>query len=628
MSESKTILHIGNLSVYSSKVEDRRNQALKVVSSGSSSTRYSFTGFSEEAKLQILGKERPENWETSDDGRISTVIPDFEGCIFFDQTPYHFSIHLPDAKTAYIDTLLASWEEASFWDPQTQRLTIPLNFGNDLGDFELRWGWIDGNDEQHTASMRSQVFSTKLDIRTHFEWMIHDIKQFDWLSLDLLRQTTWGWSRDDAAESNQKTWLLIFQEVRTGMDAGFRRLIDQHRHRLVSELHMQRAERIRKMGPRLEERIAEGMLDNPDRRYRVEKQRLSHDTPENRYMKHILLHTLATLHELVDRLEPVKRMSDVFKDRLKAWATDWEQLRQNSFWQGIGAYQGLSRESLILSQDPLYAGIRRSWYWLAQGMVFLENDLRGGIQNIAQLYEIWCLVQIDRILLELGWKPLGVRGEEFGSDEEDWKEDEEARGIARKFSYTKEDRRIDLLYQASASQTASKNSIWADIRSYPERQIPDIVLRLFDSPELGSQHIYTWIFDAKYRVDETRKAPSDAINQMHQYRDAILWHSNRYIENPLFREGIGAFVLYPGVDPKDTSQQKSIDSVNIGAISVIPEENAEAKTDAAWRTNVPEALAGKIKALIELVDDDGYTVREGCEAAYKPVPKLKHDYAG
>jgi len=65
-------------------------------------------------------------------------------------------------------------------------------------------------------------------------------------------------------------------------------------------------------------------------------------------------------------------------------------------------------------------------------------------------------------------------------------------------------------------------------------QKPDIVLRL--TKPVGGDNTFklTYLFDAKYRLEADREGvdspPNDAINQMHRYRDAIYYRSNK--ENP------------------------------------------------------------------------------------------------
>jgi hypothetical protein len=67
--------------------------------------------------------------------------------------------------------------------------------------------------------------------------------------------------------------------------------------------------------------------------------------------------------------------------------------------------------------------------------------------------------------------------------------------------------------------------------------------------------------------------PSDAINQMHRYRDAIYYGEHR---TPNFaKEIIGGYILFPGRGENEAVKQryfyKSIEEVNIGAFPLLPD---------------------------------------------------------
>ena len=120
---------------------------------------------------------------------------------------------------------------------------------------------------------------------------------------------------------------------------------------------------------------------------------------------------------------------------------------------------------------------------------------------------------------------------------------------------------------------------------------PDIVLtiRKPDGFEL------TYLFDAKYRVCDDNEfskedkdeinalraadyPPSDAINQMHRYRDAIYYGDK--VENVRLhsaKEIIGGYILFPGRGDDEAVRNryffKSIETVNIGAFPLLPDHN-------------------------------------------------------
>ncbi len=534
--------------------------------------------------------------------------------IFFDQTPYIFTLHLPDAVDANVFSPIVSLCEEAIWDPDTQRLTIPINFRNDLGDFELCWEWASSDGELLQGSIQGQVFSTKLDIYSHFKWMIQDIEKFNWIQLDLLRKTTWGWSYDSDSDSTIRTWLLIFQKVRAEMGSGFYKLLKQHRRKLNPENRMLRADKIRKASSRLEEKIAEGLKSNPNARYSIQKKVLDINTPENKYMKHILFQTTYQLNDIIDKVEEIDTISDVFKIRIKEWAEEWGILKQHHFWKGIGPFTGLKKESLILSQDPLYSGIRRSWFLLQQGLSFFEQDLKGGIQNSAQLYEIWCLVKIMQLVESFDW--ICDSSIHFEKTNEELINDDERKTPSAKFIYNPKEGTIlannnftlEILYQPSASENPNKksNAMWSGIKSVPVIQQPDIVLRLLQSKKA----IHTWIFDAKYRINsKSNSAPNDAINQMHRYRDAILWSNqpSNKLDEQLYRESIGAYVLYPGNEIVDANKHKQLNSINTVNIGAFPLKPYDAKSDDGTSKHK------EIKMMFSTLFDESFneTLKEG-----------------
>ncbi len=601
---SDTVLQCGNLSVRSRKAAER----FKIATSRGLSldkAQYRLEGMNE---VNISIQKTPYKLETAYN---ESILETSDSCdaIFFDQTDYTFSIKLPESTTeAWLFSPIQSWCNKSDWDSESRKLSIPINFGNDLGDFQVCWEWKTADEEWHQASFSSQVFSTKLDLYTHFDIMLKEVGQkFNWVQLDLLRQTTWGWQSDPETDSNLRTWLLIFQEVRQEMSERYRKLISQHRSRLVEETRMLRAEQMKKISPRLEEAVAEGLRDNPNRRYRVPRRVLDADTLDNRYMKHILIQTIEQLNLIIDEIEGLERFSDIFKARLKEWSSEWSMLKQHRFWRGIGPFRGMRRASLILSQDPIYAGIRRSYFLLQQGLAFFKQDLQGGIQNAAQLYEVWCFVKMDQLLRELKWTQKSEYHDSTSFDDFLDLEKQDLQAGAVRLSYKRpdlDDVELSLLFQPSA--TSRRNSdLWDGMMAVPVNQQPDLVLRLRRN-DLPQKPVYTWIFDAKYRIKDN-SAPDDAVNQMHRYRDAIIWAEESTGAGPYVREGIGAYVLYPGDDEKvkeNSKQITSIDKTNIGAFPLRP--NLSNKVSKHLKTHVENLLKVNSDESVSKIKEDAY----------------------
>lgn len=551
--------------------------------------------------------------------------------IFFDQTDYMFELIFPEgAEEAHLFSPISRWCELCDWNPKTCRLHLPVNFGNDLGYFELVFEWRDKHAEDwRSLSIKGRVFSTKLDVGFHVPVMIEEVQQrFDWLRLDLLRSTLWDWGRSDDRKGSLQSWLAIFREVRTELSKSFLELTRRHRRNLTPIEYRTRPERIRRVPPRLEERIAERLKSRSDSKFLVSRKHLDSDIPENRYMKHLLASCVGTLSDIGDRISTVERFSDVFKDRLSEWEQDLKSLLHHPFWRRIGRFRGLQTESLVLSQDPLYARVRRYWIHLQQGVSLLDRELSGGVQNVAQLYEVWCLVKLDRFIsTHEDWVIDNRHSIPFERKDDDFDNDEGRVGTV-KLGYTHArfaGVELDLLFQPTAGRQPD-HKYWDGMMSLPETQCPDLVLRIRRGDLPGSP-VFTWIFDAKYRIAVNKDgspigAPRDAIDSMHRYRDAILWAADSRGGGRLSRESLGAFVLYPGRDcsTEGLHQLTSVDQVNIGAFSLHPAENSDETA-----TMKPSAFERKLDELISVSGfDQSRPWRVGeTQHYYSAVPRVR-----
>jgi hypothetical protein len=146
------------------------------------------------------------------------------------------------------------------------------------------------------------------------------------------------------------------------------------------------------------------------------------------------------------------------------------------------------------------------------------------------------------------------------------------------FSDTVAGRTIRLTYQKSYSNEIEADT---DNRSMAHivEQIPDIVMTITENS--GEKNSYTYLFDAKYQImplpsvedPQTDAAPYRTINEMHRYRDAILYRRQKAggdDKGKLTHEVIGAYVLYPGRPDKSFNYKRFIEEENIGAIPLLP----------------------------------------------------------
>lgn len=211
---------------------------------------------------------------------------------------------------------------------------------------------------------------------------------------------------------------------------------------------------------------------------------------------------------------------------------------------------------------------------LNSGLKFLEGIQKIELKNIADLYQIWCFLEIKNVLQNLLGKdnPDDVDLAEIQIDDFVFKIE---RGVKSKVSFNKTNGEIiDLFHDFSYDTSESQN-----VKSFTVNQRPDIVLRITKN-DLKEKYVLTYLYDAKYRLasDEKEGSPDlpteDSINQMHRYRDAIYYVNKDKVKPE--KEVIGAYILFPGSGEIETIKNldyyKSIESVNIGAFPLRPND--------------------------------------------------------
>ena len=164
---------------------------------------------------------------------------------------------------------------------------------------------------------------------------------------------------------------------------------------------------------------------------------------------------------------------------------------------------------------------------LNSGLKFLDGIQKIELKNIAELYQIWCFLEIKNVIQKLLGKenPDDVELAEIQVDDFVFKIE---RGVKSKVSFINSNGEILDLFHDFSYDTSEKSSV----KSFTVNQRPDIVLKITKN-DLKDNYVQTYLYDAKYRLasDEKEDAPDlpteDSINQMHRYRDAI-YYANRF----------------------------------------------------------------------------------------------------
>ena len=557
--------------------------------------------------------------------------------LFFENTQYQFEwVFFSEVTHARLTHRSQSVNEAFRFAPEVKtargvvpaRLTGTINTGNDVGWLRLPLTF-EHNGKTQTQHIAFEVLPTKMVLHQDLSAMYQAIdKVYPLWRFSLAEKT-----EQDAATSQQRghfplMWLANFAALRKRFEQGLKVICAAPHSRLQPTVANIKAAKLKGRLPhKLAEQVKQDFANGQyDKRYAVEKKQLSVDTPENRFIKMAVSKSKRQLAEFEHKLRQSnqaperQRLSDSFLNELHSWQQPLQKVLGQSFLKEVGAYTGLSRESLVLQQKTGYSTVYRIWQELKFYLDVFGQQASISMKSVAEIYEVWCFLCLKQILEhDLGFELVengAVKLKQNDFFEYSFKED----GMRGAFRFKRADGVIARLAHEPIFNKAGK------IRSYLVSQKPDIVLEVTlpksASSESGSseEKQFIWLFDAKYRIktDKSRfddssediesidYVPDDAINQMHRYRDALIRLSEpRLIESPSSslagqpakksRPVFGAFALYPGFFDQDKQQNpyaSAIDEVGIGAFALLPSQTEYGYSGHQWLLEFLQAQIG------------------------------------
>lgn len=469
---------------------------------------------------------------------------------------------------------LNSVEDSFHYSSRSHSLRASINTGNDIGWFriELQYGV---NDRIHTQAIAFEVLPTKIDMASDLNLINRVIdEQYPLWRFSLAEKTQQKFSTVKKPNSRfLLLWLAQFESLREDFEKGLKQIVNSPHNRLVSIESTLKIERLKgKLNPKLELEIKHAQNNGmSNKRFSVKKKQLSINTPENRFIKAIIrisidkLSTIVKLAKKNQKAPDSQRISNSFFNKLNDWQSSLRYFQRHAMFKEVGGFTGLSRESLVLQQKLGYAKVYRGWQKLKWYLDLLGDESSLSLRNVAELYEVWCFLEIRNILIDLGFdestnnKALLIsQGLELSMKD----------GFAGAFSFKRQDGVSIRLAHEPVFRSNTK-----PIKTWTTPQKPDILLEAC-FPD-GSEFI--WLFDAKYRIkldEEQDLVPDDAINQMHRYRDALI-HQHKFtvVTTEKTRPVFGAYALYPGFyDQKNNANpyQEAIEEIGIGAFSLLP----------------------------------------------------------
>ncbi|HCJ7265928.1 TPA: restriction endonuclease-like protein [Vibrio cholerae] len=545
--------------------------------------------------------------------------------LFFENTQYQFEwVFFSEVTNARLTHRSQNVNEAFRFAPEVKtargvvpaRLTGTINTGNDVGWLRLPLTF-EHNGKTQTQHIAFEVLPTKMALHQDLPAMYQAIdKVYPLWRFSLVEKT-----EQDAATSQQRRhfplmWLANFAALRARFEQGLKVICAAPHSRLQPTVANIKAAKLKGCLPhKLAEKVKQDFANGQyDKRYAVEKKQLSVDTPENRFIKMAVSKSKRQLAEFEQKLRQSnqaperQRLSDSFLNELHSWQQPLQKVLGQSFLKEVGAYTGLSRESLVLQQKTGYSAVYRIWQELKFYLDVFGNQSSISMKSVAEIYEVWCFLCLKQILeQDLGFELVENSATKLAQN--DFFEYQLKDGFAGAFRFKRSDGVTARL--AHEPKFTKKGQ---SIRSYLVNQEPDIVLEVtlpksadLTKADSSEEKQFIWLFDAKYRIktdknrfddnsediESTDYVPDDAINQMHRYRDALIRLSEPHdSKSPSSgnvgqspkksRPVFGAFSLYPGFFDQATTPNPyaaAIEEVGIGAFALLPSQNGPSQNE-------------------------------------------------
>lgn len=510
--------------------------------------------------------------------------------VFYETATYNFTIRFRGlaSKPQIVHKLQEVSELFTVVDADSERgdyiITAPLNFLNEPGIFNLTFRYTPLGKTTKTDSIAFRVVSPKLDTKDDYMHILNEInREYNEIVFQYLTKTVQNLTHGGRSD-NDVVWLSIFKQVIDSYVQAVTYIVNRPHLSETKEVHFSRAEKIKRWTPQMAQQYERSRLRQTlDRDYfRHEVTINTSNTAENRFVKFSLERISRRLNRVFNRIRSNnKEITQNEIDMLDEYSAKLRKLANSPLFRGIKA-EPLRSESMVLQKRTGYSQVYRYWIMLQKGIELYDGSTQIGVRPIWELYELWCFLKMRQMVAKI----LGLH---FGNIEEisekpmpmiePFTENKQEHTV---FYYRKNDDVVRLHYQHTYNRSSG------DVHTATTDNRPDIVLtiRKPDGFEL------TYLFDAKYRVSDDNEftkedkdeintlraadyPPSDAINQMHRYRDAIYYGSDRQTHSA--KEIIGGYILFPGrgddAAVRNRYFYKSIETVNIGAFPLLPDHN-------------------------------------------------------
>lgn len=516
--------------------------------------------------------------------------------VVFEQLTYFFDIDFEEAvdgldeSSIRIKHYLNEFTES--FNRRGRSIRGQFSFVNEPGRFRIEVTYKTGSIER-SIWFDFMVASTKMDVLNDYRTILRAVEDWDRsLVFSAKAKTLHDVQKKEAKASPDdiKNWVVYFEKSLDVYEQALRRILHEPNKQMVSTEFYHRADQVKRWTPSMAREYARYMNDPAklERHRFVDTIReMTFDTRENRFVKHTLVKLTQYLQLALTEFREDKDYSKEFKNGLDRRIDRFKRYCRLPKFVNV-SMQAKAVNSLVMQMRPGYSDIRIVW-GLMNSLFTSDLTLASrrnpavGFTKLSALYEFWCFITVKELMDGIMKEKFGVspvplnatdakRAIEIANTAED---QPAATPIA--YAYKKADGTT--IAEVAFQQSYGPHSA-ADVFAAPFQQRPDIVVRLQDKA-----HVYTYLFDAKYQIENSsytgncEAAPRSALDQMHRYRDAILWRktdASARASDDVKREVVGAYILYPAdVAKSDVIPVYAYDALikeqNIGAFPLLPD---------------------------------------------------------
>lgn len=447
-----------------------------------------------------------------------------------------------------------------------------LNFGSQIGRSRFV---IEVGGQPH-LTFEIEVFPSKIDYQTDYLALCDDLETIQRGLLASYLQATYQQGRS-VPESGDSTlsWLAILTSVVDDLATALR-FIREHPHwRIQRQPTRTKAAQITRITPATRHDLLTGHGGHPltvlnalDVRLPTDKALYTLDTPEHRWLAFHLQYAVFRLQRIRDTWPMHKATPRQIRlyERLGTLRDRIRILLKKPPFHAFEHQRNRPAPSLTLQRAPGYREAYQACLALRNGLSFASGSILFSIKDLHLLYEYWCFITLLRLLADLcgDETPLArlLITHQYGL------ELHLRKGQKQTFIFSgKQEKRIVCTYNPRFSG-----------QGYLVPQQPDFALAV-SSP---SQPPRRYILDAKYRLDQSTSyerrfgmpgPPTDALNTLHRYRDAILGEESAVDRDR--RTVLQAVALFPyrETTPGTFAQSqlnKALQNVGVGAIPLLP----------------------------------------------------------